>query len=29
MGEFGVELGFEVAQLWNGELGEVDCCSLV
>jgi hypothetical protein len=25
VGEFGVELGFQVAQLGDGELGEVDC----
>lgn len=25
MSEFGVELGFQVAQLGDGKLGEVDC----
>jgi hypothetical protein len=28
VGEFGVELGFEFAQLRNGELGEVDCVKI-
>jgi hypothetical protein len=28
VGELGVELGLELAQLWDGQLGEVDCAML-
>jgi hypothetical protein len=28
VGELGVELGLELAQLWDGQLGKVDCAML-